>query len=736
MLSVDPDPSDLALPILASGHTKPLVASYKELCEVSPYPVGANPARDYQIEALEAFLTWRTLPDVDLDSKEALVSLFMGLGKTTTASECVRAEVAAGGKVLWVAHRTELKDQAERDILRQTGIQPVQKIKKGTKNADVMICSNSIQSKAISRLGSLIEPTLIVIDEAHHAFAATYMRLKAQWPNAKILNLTGTPYRLDVANQMSLGRPLKTMSSDDGLARGLLAPLTVVARIEHDLTLVKTRAGDYEERALTTLMSRPEMVEAAGVAIAKDAPGKRGLVYCSGINHASLVERDLTARGLRVRTVIGSTPQDERDKIYEMLRKGEIDQIVSVGVLTEGFDLPEVDMVTILRPTKSACLFAQMIARGMRICPTTGKTDCKLIVAIDTAKRKGAKYDLILPYPSEVTYEQGRRGATISAAALYLSWFKHKTILPGAPGHQILTPADLYKVLYGTTPDAMNRIPRLTTAFDASKLPKNDIDGFELLCRALGYNSVEHLHMRLKDLGYVYHPHAGEPEKVAPSTPSGKGSNKPLARIGKAHFVHPTLKNLVLNLQDPKVTAIERKEMCLDMHYLPNYSGTPTKTFWKRYMGGDFSYIIQKNRKTWAPEVVYVMTAAGNFLAFDLTAPTTGVATDPAGMPVLRHGATMPLLGKISEGKPTDLPAYAASDRNFYEPASEPQKDLVGKLHGLTNQQIAGMSITKGLAESLIDQKMHKTADLLANIAARIPTADYRLAAKTSLVGI
>ena len=200
--------------------------------------------------------------------------------------------------------------------------------------------------------------------------------------------------------------------------------------------------------------------------------------------------------------------------------------------------------------------------------------------------------------------------------------------------------------------------------------------------------------------------------------------------------MHPTLKNLVLNLQDPKVTAIERKEMCLDMHYLPNYMGAPTKTFWKRYMGGDFSYIIQKNRTTWAPEVVYVMTAAGNFLSFDLIAKTTGVVIDPAGMPVLRHGAPMPLQGKLSEGKPADLPSYASNDRNFYEPASEPQKDLVGKLHGLTDQQIAGMSITKGLAESLIEQKIHKSANLLANIAARIPTADYRLAAKTSLAGV
>jgi superfamily II DNA or RNA helicase len=222
-------------------------------------------------------------------------------------------------------------------------------------------------------------PTLLVIDECHHAAAATWQKIIAALPDADILGLTATPRRLDgkplddIFDTLVVGPPIAKLIDD-----GFLAPVVVFAPVHGpDLKAVKIRAGDYAIDELAAVMSNEMIVGGAVTEYEKRCPDARGIAFCVNIEHSNLIAKAFRARGYRAEHVDGNTPREERRRLIAALDDGTVDVICNCGLISEGLNVPGVEAAVLLRPTKSLALYLQMCGRALRTAP--GK-DCAFIL--------------------------------------------------------------------------------------------------------------------------------------------------------------------------------------------------------------------------------------------------------------------------------------------------------------------------------------------------------------------
>ncbi|WP_425067765.1 DEAD/DEAH box helicase family protein [Reyranella sp.] len=242
---------------------------------------------------------------------------------------------------------------------------------------------------------------LVLIDEAHliprasdtmyRRFLDTLSRIN---PALKVIGFTATPYRLDSGLLHEGEGRLFTdiayeVSIRDLIDHGYLCPLISKAT---DLTLdvggVGSRGGEFIPGQLQAAVDRESITKAAIDEILAYGEGRRSwLAFCSGVEHATHVAEALRERGVSCATIFGDTPSAERDRIVAAFKRGEIRALVSMGVLTTGFNAPAVDLIAMLRPTKSAGLYVQMAGRGTRLAP--GKDNCLVLDFAGNVARHG-----------------------------------------------------------------------------------------------------------------------------------------------------------------------------------------------------------------------------------------------------------------------------------------------------------------------------------------------------------
>ena len=242
---------------------------------------------------------------------------------------------------------------------------------------------------------------LVLIDEAHliprasdtmyRRFLDTLSRIN---PQLKVIGFTATPYRLDSGLLHEGDGRLFTdiayeVSIRDLIDYGYLCPLISKAT---DLTLdvdgVGSRGGEFIPGQLQAAVDREAITKAAIDEILAQGEGRRSwLAFCSGVEHATHVAEALRERGLSCATIFGDTPSAERDRIVAAFKRGEIRALASMGVLTTGFNAPAVDLIAMLRPTKSAGLYVQMAGRGTRLAP--GKDNCLVLDFAGNVARHG-----------------------------------------------------------------------------------------------------------------------------------------------------------------------------------------------------------------------------------------------------------------------------------------------------------------------------------------------------------
>ena len=277
----------------------------------------------------------------------------------------------------------------------------------GKREAQARILFAGIQS--IHRRAAEIGHTdLVLIDEAHLIpgnSSTMYRRfldgLTRINPALKVIGLTATPFRVD-SGMLHEGK--NALFSDiafeapvrDLIDAGYLSPLVSKQPATRlDVSKVGTRAGDYIQRDLAAAVDKEAITRAAVTEIiAHGRDRKSWLAFCSGVEHARHVAEEFGRQGISCRTIFGDTPKEDRDAIIAAFKRGEIRALVSMGVLTTGFNAPGVDLIALLRPTKSAGLYVQMVGRGTRLAP--GKENCLVLDFAGNVRRHGP-IDLVRP---------------------------------------------------------------------------------------------------------------------------------------------------------------------------------------------------------------------------------------------------------------------------------------------------------------------------------------------------
>ena len=355
--------------------------------------------RPYQENALHAVSTfWHS------GGGNPLLALATGTGKAVVIAFLIRRLLADYPKlrVLVTAPNRELIDQ---DISELRKVWPEAPIGincdgLGFRDTETQILFVSINS--IYRNPKAVGPReLIIIDEAHFIphrdqgmYRATLEAMRELVPDLRVAGLTATPFRLDSGHLCEgEGHLFDSVVYEYGIGQGIhdgvLAPLSSKAtNATIDVSGVGKRGGEFIADQLEAAAIRGDVVERACDEIANYRGRRRAwLVYCVGVTHAELVRDALRARGVDCEMVVGETPSDERDQIIEAFRAGRLTALVSVMVLSCGFNVPHVDLICMLRPTCSAGLYVQQVGRGTRKAPE--KTDCLVLDFAGNVRRFG-----------------------------------------------------------------------------------------------------------------------------------------------------------------------------------------------------------------------------------------------------------------------------------------------------------------------------------------------------------
>jgi DNA repair protein RadD len=322
-----------------------------------------------------------------------VISLPTGSGKTHVIAQLAREAIEnkPDCRIVVLAHVKELLRQNHDKMLVVWPEAPVGVYSAGLERREIKQITNAgIQSiwKRAEQLGAV---DIAIVDEAHRISAASEGRyrsflddLEKLNPAISVIGFTATPFRLKTG-YLHAGKDalFDTVSYEQDIVelidQGFLAPLIPKRmKAEIDTTGVHTRAGEFDQKELEQRVANQTLLEAQVEEILKFGKERKSwLAFCVGVAHAESLAFDLCLHGIAAKVVVGTTPTLERDKSIEDFKEGRVRCIVSVGVLSEGFDAPNADLLVLLRPTKSTGLYVQQLGRGMRSAPD--KKDCLVL---------------------------------------------------------------------------------------------------------------------------------------------------------------------------------------------------------------------------------------------------------------------------------------------------------------------------------------------------------------------
>ena len=344
--------------------------------------------------------------------RSVMMQMPTGTGKTVVLASLVRqfvdsdgsvsmsgAEDERGCSVLIVAHRIELVEQTGA-FLRRFGIDHGV-IAGGQWPAAlqrVMVASIQTLSRCTDRHRRLA-PSLVVIDEAHHALAETYKMLWRAWPEARFLGLTATPCRMSGEGFTDLFEVLvDSWSVKRFIAEGWLSPYDYYSirpdsEEQRNIDALRKRGadGDFQLRELRERLDVRPSIRRLFEAFGRFAFDKKGIIYAIDIAHAEHIAEYYREQGVAAYAISSKTPMAERQRLLAVFRgksgDGAVDCcishiqiLVSVDLFSEGFDCPDVEFVQLARPTLSLAKYLQMVGRGLRPCK--GKPCCTMIDSV------------------------------------------------------------------------------------------------------------------------------------------------------------------------------------------------------------------------------------------------------------------------------------------------------------------------------------------------------------------
>lgn len=322
--------------------------------------------RPYQQEAKDAiFDQWAS------GVNKTLLVLPTGCGKTIVFAKVTEDCVRNGDRVLILAHRGELLEQAADKILQTTGLNcAVEKAEQSCLGSWFRITVGSVQSlMRETRLARFPEEYFdtIIIDEAHHCISDSYQSVLGHFPEAKVLGVTATPDRGDMKN---LGQVFESLAYEYTLPKaikeGYLSPIKAVTiPLRVDLTGVGVQSGDFKAGDLGTALD--PYLEQIASEMENYCREKKTVVFLPLVKTSQKFRDILTSHGFRAAEVNGES--QDRAEVLRDFAAGKYDVLCNSMLLTEGWDCPDVDCIVVLRPTKVRSLYCQMVGRGTRLAP-------------------------------------------------------------------------------------------------------------------------------------------------------------------------------------------------------------------------------------------------------------------------------------------------------------------------------------------------------------------------------
>ncbi|UQZ90860.1 hypothetical protein C4J81_17245 [Deltaproteobacteria bacterium Smac51] len=372
--------------------------------------------RPYQLEALDTVMA-------DLKAEPfVLLQAATAAGKTIMFSEIIRRWMTEYPAMsIWVmAHRQELVTQAYQKLLKVwpegsrylglacASVGPVSTVRPVTIGSVQTLDSRSWERRV----------DLLIVDECHRIpavesggqYHSVVGRLKESNPNLRVLGVTATPYRLGhgyiygddcKAGRTNLFPKLNhQIGLDELTAAGYLTPIRAkeAADLGAELAAIKLSHGEYDSKELNSLLIRSVHIQSAVDAYNKYGEGRsKILIFAASIEHAEKLTDAFSRAGHSAATVHSKMHRRDRLTTLSSFDHGDLKVLVNVGILTEGWDSPAVDLIMLCRPTMAPALFVQMIGRGTRLHP--GKNDLLVLDLSGNYKRHGAPANPVVRKP-------------------------------------------------------------------------------------------------------------------------------------------------------------------------------------------------------------------------------------------------------------------------------------------------------------------------------------------------
>lgn len=302
---------------------------------------------------------------------KTLLVLPTGCGKTIVFAKITEDCVRSGERVLILAHRSELLEQAADKIEKSTGLKSsVEKAEESCLGSWYRITVGSVQTLMREKRLNQFSPDyfdVIIIDEAHHCISDSYRRILDYFSEAKVLGVTATPDRGDMKN---LGQVFESLAYEytmpQAIREGYLSPIKAMTiPLKMDLSGVSVQSGDFKAGDLGTALE-PYLYQIADE-MAKYCNNRKTVVFLPLVKTSQKFRDVLNEKGFKAAEVNGESR--DRAEILEDFEKGKYNVLCNSMLLTEGWDCPSVDCIAVLRPTKVRGLYCQMVGRGTRLSP-------------------------------------------------------------------------------------------------------------------------------------------------------------------------------------------------------------------------------------------------------------------------------------------------------------------------------------------------------------------------------
>ena len=311
------------------------------------------PLRDYQEELVNGLYN-----SMSKGNKNIMVQSPAGSGKSVTMSEIARRATDKGNRVLFIVHRRELVIQIKSTFIAN--------------DVDMELCHVGMVQTVANRIKKDNEPTpsIILVDEAHHALAKTYTNIFEHFPNAFVYGFTATPWRMsnkgftEIFEDLILGKTVDWLIDEHRLAPFRYYSVNLM---DSDI-LTHNSTGDFNNDSITKAMQKTIYGDAV-TNYKKFADGKKTIIYTHNVESSINVAEKFKDSGYSALQVDGKTPKQQRELAMEMFREGKVNILVNAELYGEGVDVPDCECVILLRPTESLTLFIQQTMRAMRYQP-------------------------------------------------------------------------------------------------------------------------------------------------------------------------------------------------------------------------------------------------------------------------------------------------------------------------------------------------------------------------------